>query len=302
MPQTLSANTGCAGERRSQISILSNFLGIPRAFVLVGLALAVLPLSCGPSRAVTDRAHKQLVIGVYAVWFAGSGDTDRQQIDRFLDCLINGSNLNQYWRGEARLELRGSWTLAPPPRKLDWDQLSEQWLAPSVGASLPGPRVDETPLYLVFGGTKNIWTGACGRNAQVSIAGRRSGLAIVRNEPLCWPTGDTLRTETQIAVHELVETVDRLLGYGTCAAGGACRGMGVCADRCDTFIGLQCPGAPTGSWTGCDGGKVDGWVIQKIGYAGREPGKCEACTPCDFTPTACSITEPDCAQVPPRPE
>jgi hypothetical protein len=114
---------------------------------------------------------------------------------------------------------------------------------------------------------------------------------------LCWPTGDALRTETQIAMHEIVETVDRLLGYGACAAGGTCRGRGICEDHCDTFIGLQCPGAPVNSMTGCGGRAVDGWVVQKLGYAGREAGRCEQCLECDFTPRAGADDEPGCGRV-----
>lgn len=265
---------------------------------------AVLALLSSCLLAPTAQAEGHRVFGIYALWFDGSNDEDREQIDRFLDCLVNGSNLNSYWQGEAGVELRGSWALPPPPRRLDWDELPSQWIGPQIGApgGLPDPRSDETPLYLVFGGRPDLWTGACGRNAAVELAGREAGVGIVRVDPPCWPTGDPLRSETQIALHEIVETVDRTLGYGACAAGGACRGAAVCEDHCDTFVGLQCPGAPTGSWTGCSGGRVDGWVIQKLGYAGRDPDRCEACAPCDFTPTACAPDEPDCARVPPRPQ
>ena len=40
--------------------------------------------------ASTARAEGHRVFGIYALWFAGSGDEDREQIDRFLDCLVNG--------------------------------------------------------------------------------------------------------------------------------------------------------------------------------------------------------------------
>ncbi len=242
----------------------------------------------GPAGESAEEPESPQVFGLYAVWFAGSGDQNRQDIDRFLDCLVNGSTLNTYWQGEARVEFRGSWALPPPAKRLDWDELADVWLTPNVGTSqgLPVPMPDETPVYLVLGGQPDLWTGGCGRNSVALVASRFSGVGVVRNKPLCWPTGDTLRTETQIALHEIVETIDRILGYGTCAAGGTCRGRGICENSCDSFIGLRCPGAPTGSWTGCDGRKVDGWVIQKLGYAGRDPARCDQCMECEFTTRA----------------
>lgn len=265
----------------------------------VGLLSLLMLVGC--TRA--DHPEPPRVFGLYVVWIQGSNDADRALIDDFLRCLVDGSNLNHYFRGEARVERRGSWALPAPDRTLDHDELADAWLLPAIGdpAGLPSPSPDETPLYLVFGGPPDLWVGACGRNATARFGGRTVGLGIVRNGVECWPTGDMLRTETQIAAHEIVETVDRVLGYGTCAAGGACRGKGICADRCDTFTGLQCPGAPVGSYTGCDGGRVDGWVVQKLTYAGRDPARCDACTACDFTLEACAPGAPDCGGAVARP-
>jgi len=240
------------------------------------------------------------VFGIYAVWFEGAGDEDREELDRFLECLVYGSNLNSYWHGEVGIELRGSWTVPPPSTSLEWTDV-HAYLTPHVESGLvPPPQTDETPLYLVFGGAPTLFVDACGKNSQASVAGRDAGVAIVRNFPLCWPTGDTVRTETQIALHEIVETVDRVLGYGTCAGGGTCRGAAICKDPCDTFVGLNCPGAPAATWTGCKGGQVEGWVVQKLGYTGRDPEKCDQCMECDFTTRACDASEPTCAAVPPR--
>ena len=259
-----------------------------------------LALSLGFACTATPESASPRVFGLYAVWFAGSGDADRGEIDRFLSCLIEGSTLNQYWMGEARIELRGSFALPPPPARLDWDALASDWLTPQVGHpfGLPTARAHETPLYLVFGGQPEVLVDACGRNSVASVAGRFSGVGVVRNSQLCWPTGNRIRTETQIATHEIVETVDRALGYGTCAAGGTCRGKQICAGACDSFVGLLCPGAPTGSRTGCDSRVIDGWVIQRLGYAGRDPARCDECRVCDFTPTVCPAEAPDCAAVP----
>lgn len=234
------------------------------------------------------------VFGLYAVWIDGSNDAHRAEIDRFLECLIGGSTLNHYWRGEARVERRGSFVLSPPGARLERDEIGPALVLPQIGAALPAPPDGETPLYLLFGGQPDLYLNACGTNGTLDIGGRVAGLGVVRNSRACWPTGDLLRSETQIAVHEIVETVDRVLGYGTCAGGGACRGRAICADRCATFVGLQCPGAPTGTYTGCDGAQVDGWVIQRLGYSGRDPAACDACAPCDFTPRVCPSDEPRC--------
>lgn len=257
-------------------------------------------LALGSACAASSGPADLRVFGLYAVWFAGSGDADRAEIDRFLPCLIEGSTLNRYWKGEARVELRGSFALPPPPVRLPWEAVAEKWLTPQVGtpSGLPIARASETPLYLVFGGQPDVFVGACGINSMAEVAGRRSGVGFVRNSQLCWPTGNRVRTETQIATHEIVETVDRALGYGTCAAGGTCRGLQICPGACDSFVGLVCPGAPTGSYTGCDGRIVDGWVIQRLGYAGRDPAHCEECMACDFTPTVCPPDAPNCATVP----
>lgn len=286
MPQLL----GRAAALRARSGVAALRRSLPWALALLGCAEPTPAQPAGPT-----------VFGVYAVWFAGSGDEDRAEIDRFLECLIEGSTLQQYWQGEARLAVRGSYALPPPGQLLEWDAVAATWLAPQVGAGLPTPRPDETPLYLVFGGHPDVWVGACGRNSVATVAGREAGVGIVRNSTLCWPTGDRLRTETQIAVHEIVETVDRALGHGTCAGGGTCRGRAFCPGACDSFVGLQCPGAPTGSLVGCDGRKVDGWVIQSFGYAGRDLSQCEACIECDFTPTACPADQPDCAADPTAP-
>lgn len=260
------------------------------------LVAAALFLSC--TQDLPQKRPDARVFGLYAVWFAGSGDEDREEIDRFLHCLIEGSTLNRYWKGEARVEFRGSFALPRLSARVDWDALASVWLSPQVGqpGGLPPSREDETPLYLVFGGGDDVWVGACGRNSVAMVAGKNAGVGVVRNNPLCWPTGDRLRTETQIATHETVETVDRALGHGTCAGGGTCRGRSVCEGYCDTFVGLQCPGAPTGSYVGCEGRKVDGWVIQSFGYEGRLPGRCESCMVCDFVPTACPADLPECGR------
>ncbi len=269
----------------------------PQALRRALLAAVLAPLlAVGCKSEPTPTATR--IFGLHAVWFAGSNDANRARIDDFLRCLLDNSTFNRFFNGEARVEPRGSWALPPPARKLDHDALAEAWLLPAINrGDLPAPSADETPLYLVFGGHPDLWVGACGRNGTVTVDGRAAGFGIVRNGVECWPVGDMLRSETQIAAHEIVETVDRVLGYGTCAGGGTCRGRAVCADRCASFTGLQCPGAPTGTYTGCDGGQVDGWVVQKLTRAGRDPSRCDVCAGCDFTIEACPPDTPECGRM-----
>lgn len=268
------------------------------ALTLTRLAVAV-ALALPGARALADP----VAIGVHPIWFAGVVDADRDAIDAFLDCVVHGSDTNRYWRGEAALVAHPSHLLAPPGSTLPDDPAAvASWLGDRVAAGdLPAPPAGEIPLYLLFGGPPAFAVSACGLAGTGDVAGRHAGVARVRNVLPCWATGDILRTETQIAFHELVETADALLGYAPCAADGACEGQGDCADPCDTFVGLTCPGAPVGSWTGCGGGRVDGWVVQKLSYEGRDEAACQTCVTCGFTPRACGPDDPDCASVPSTP-
>jgi len=265
-------------------------------FVLACLMAAAWLVKIGNSDIAAQKRPRLFV--VYPIWLAGAAEQDRMEIDAFLRCLTLGSNLNHYWRGEVRLIAAPSIARPAPKPRLRWPELAawlDQLHKSGAVRSLPG---EHTPLYLVFGGEPTLWVGACGRNAKVVVARHEAGLGVVRTAPLCWATGNRIRTETQIATHEIVETIDRVLGYGTCAGGGACRARSVCPDPCDTFVGLNCKGAPRATFTGCDGGRVVGWVVQKFSHDGRIPGRCDTCATCDFTPTVCLPANPDCAALP----
>lgn len=236
------------------------------------------------------------------MWLDGTTDEDRAELDAFYTCLLHGSSLNHYFGGEAELHYRGSAVVPPPVGVMRYHE-SEDWLGGLLesGALRPDPEDDHTVL-VVNASAVNIRLGgeACGRSDVVTVGDHTLGVAFVRNYPLCWPTHDRVRTETQVGMHELVEVTDRLLGYAGCAGDGVCEGKSICRDRCDGFVGLTCDGAPEKSWTGCSGGRVDGWVIQRLASDGREQKNCETCMPCDFTPEACPPDQPDCSAAPPR--
>ncbi|MCB9737864.1 MAG: hypothetical protein H6747_01275 [Deltaproteobacteria bacterium] len=230
---------------------------------------------------------------VQPVWFAGLGDGDRPTLDRFLHCLIEGSNLASFWDGAVALRLAPSVTLPAPATLTGTSAEIDAALGTWIGDRLEGAGIqlpaaaDATMVLLVFAGWPQVRLAACGHYGKLHLDGREVGLAVVRTAPHCWPTGDVIRSETQIAAHEIVEDIDKLLGYAGCSGDGACEGSSVCPDPCGTFVGLACPGAPTASWTGCGGGKVDGWVIQRFSREGRKEENCHRCTTCEFTPQPC---------------
>lgn len=261
--------------------------------VLVACALSVV--------SVPARGEGHRTIALHAVWFEGIADDNRERLNEFFACLIEGSNIHSYWQGEAGLVFRGSFVVPPPPERLEADEVVGYLDERVAAGDLPTGRADETPLYVVFGGSPAMYVGGCGRALGGVAGGREVGVALVRNVELCWPTGDRLRTETQIAFHEVVEVTDALLGYAPCAADGTCEAQLGCEGACDTFVGLTCPGAPEGSFTGCGGRQIDGWVVQKLSYEGRLEANCQTCVHCGFVPRACATDEPDCSAVPPRP-
>lgn len=215
------------------------------------------------------------------LWFDRPGAEARAQLDLFLDCLIHGSDLLDFFEGEASVSIAGSWVVPAPAGPTDVRN-REHWVEDLV-ANLPTPAEGVVPVYLFLGPAADLpLHSACGYHEVASVNGRRAGLLLVRTSPPCWP-GDTLRTATQISMHELAEGLDELLGNMGCVADGRCEGGGGCPAPCENFTGLWCPGAPEQSFVGCDGRTVRGWVIQRLAHKGQETPDCEPCAACDFT-------------------
>ena len=266
------------------------------------LLLTALSGACGEAPSPLEEPDDSPVdIGVYAVWLEGSADEDRLRLDDFFECLIHGSTFASFWSGRVNMRYRGSLSIPAPSTQLVYPDTDALLHAPwASGALHLDGAGDERKLFVVFasGVDISLQANACGRTAVQPLGDEEVGVAFVRNNPLCWPTGERLRTETQIAMHELAEGIDRLLGDAPCVGDGACEGRAECAeDYCDNFVGLACDGAPVATWAGCEGRAIDGWVVQTLTSAGRSWETCETCLPCDFTPVVCGTSEGDCRDV-----
>lgn len=229
---------------------------------------------------------------VHSLWLEGQSDEHRAELDRFLDCLLAGSNFADFWRGQVVVETGGSWVTSPPEGLLMIDD-AHQWLEPTLRElSVDATPEGVTPIYLVYGNaTTTIGPSErCGHCGSITVNDRAAGLAVVRTDSPCWPAQDPVRSLTQFAEHEMTCAIELALGMPHCAADGACEGNSRCSDPCSNFTGLYCPGAPEQSYTGCDGTPVKGWVVQKLSHKGWDGDDCPVCAPCDFTVRACSET------------
>lgn len=236
--------------------------------------------------ACAEAAPPPLTVEVRALWLRGS-ETERADMDRFFECLLHGSDLAAYFQGDATLRYGGSLVVTPPATRIAIHD------APGYVADLrrsgelpPAGDPAATTVDLIFGDSAALGPDGCAQFTTTRVGGRDAGVAIVRTAPVCWPGTQPLRNETQLAMHELVEVVDVLLGYAGCAADGACQGDFGCEVGCDAFIGLACPGAPTATPTGCGRQTLDGWVVQRLSHEGRDQDNCYRCTTCDFAPTS----------------
>jgi hypothetical protein len=224
---------------------------------------------------------------IYTVWMQGEGDADRGHVDAFMDCLVNSSNFASYWGGSAILSYEGSWDVPPPSAAVD-TQGCGAWVDAAIQAGkVPHHQAGSTPVYLVVGSGTSMNmdnTGACGRNAPGTVDGVAAGISTVRAVPMCWNTGDALRSETQLSEHEVAEVIDQLKGFWGCSGDGSCEGSSNCGtSACDNFTGLSCTGAPGSVQTGCNGVAVSGWVVQRLSHTEAQPNNCDICTTCDFT-------------------
>lgn len=253
------------------------------AHLLAPLALLV---ACG------EAASPPLKIELRALWISGA-DGDRTDMDRYFECLLHQSDLDDYWRGEATARYAGSFVVPPPATRVDYTTVTEYVGAQRASGVLPAPSDPSvTPVDVVFGDRNDLDLPGCAALIATNVEGRPAGAIMVGLAPPCWPGTTGLRNATQLVLQELVEVVDLLLGYAPYAGDGACQADGACDLGCDAFVGLTCEGAPTGTYTGCGGQVLDGWVVQRLSHEGRLEKNAKRCNTCDFVPRAVSAGSP----------
>ncbi|MBX3206001.1 MAG: hypothetical protein KF764_13095 [Labilithrix sp.] len=219
--------------------------------------------------------------GVRALWLEGSDVEHRAELDAFLHCLVERSNYETFFRGKARISYEGSWEVPLPRAGLDVQNRNHA--VERMVAALPPVSPDTTPVYLVFGlGAQLPLYSACGYHDVAVVDHGKAVLSLVRTTPPCWPAASLVRSETQIAMHEIAEGIDLALGHQGCVANGRCEGGFGCDRPCDAFTGLFCDGAPEETPTGCGGQTVRGWAVQKLAHKGWDDDECAQCAACDF--------------------
>ncbi len=219
--------------------------GLAVAAILVGLLVPV-------------RASAVAVqVEVYLVYWPSLGGTANEaELDRFMDCLLAGTNYGQFfsrWGGAAFL-WGGSLGLASPPADGHFgacdgdvgyvDNLIDQ-------GALPMPSVGILPLYVFMvpegliasncydAGSQscNPWPD-CGQLCEDGVCGLNPGETnydisqpwleawVTTYATCCWPSGRTdLNVETAVIEHEVAEAVANAMG-----------GLGTCADGCDATL------------------------------------------------------------------
>ena len=219
---------------------------------------------------------------VRALWLEGSDVEHRVELDAFLRCLIERSNYETFFRGMARISYEGSWVV--PLAEAEIDAQNRNHAIERMIVALPSASPDAVPVYLVFGlGAQLPMRSACGYHDIGVVDHRRAVLSLVRTDPPCWPGASLVRSETQIAMHEIAEGIDLAIGHQGCVANGRCEGGAKCDRPCDAFTGLFCEGAPEETPTGCGTQRVRGWAVQKLAHKGWDDDECSDCAECDFT-------------------
>lgn len=218
---------------------------------------------------------------VRALWLEGSDVEHRAELDAFLRCLVERSTFESFFRGKARIAYDGSWVVPFPDGGLETENRNHALERMVLG--LPPPLPGVVPVYLVFGLAAQLpLRSLCGYHDLAVVHHAPAVLSLVRTTPPCWPGAPLVRSETQIAMHEIAEGIDQALGHRGCVANGRCEGGGGCDRTCDAFTGLSCEGAPAETATGCEGQVVTGWAVQKLAHKGWDDDSCAPCVACDF--------------------
>jgi apolipoprotein N-acyltransferase len=235
-----------------------------------------------PPPPLLNMAMEPTTFPVRALWLEGADVEHRAELDAFLRCLINESTFAEFFQGKARVKFDGSWVVPLPEGGIETENRNHA--LEGMIQDLPPLPPGEVPVYLIFGlGRQLPLQSLCGYHDIGVVNHRKAAISLVRTMPPCWPGASPVRSETQIAMHEIAEGIDQALGHRGCVANGRCEGGGGCDRTCDAFTGLFCEGAPEATPTGCEGQVVRGWAVQRLAHKGWEDDNCAPCAPCDFT-------------------
>lgn len=250
---------------------------------LAALLVVVACLSLAPSARAAQTTY-----ALYTVWLQGEGEANQQKVDDFLSCLVGSSNYLSYWSGQAEIAPQGSWVVPPPAKLGDAVDIGPFIDSLINSGKIPHPLAGATPVYEVFVDPLKTSTvlgsGTGGRNAPGTVqGGTTAGFVINTTNPSTyWPYRDALGSETQLSFHEVAEVIDGLRGGDRCSGDCCCEGWCNNAPSCNNLIGLDCPGAPQSQPTGCAGGSVVGYLVQRLSHQGTTTCNCPIS--CDFTP------------------
>jgi hypothetical protein len=125
---------------------------------LARIPLAVLAFVAALAPFGTGARAEPLTVSVQFLWAAGA-DADRQELDRFADCLLHNSNFAAFWSSLVAVTFAGSTVVAPPAAPID--ENSEAAYITSLG--LPTPA-DQT-VYVFLSPAAYLSSQECGANA-----------------------------------------------------------------------------------------------------------------------------------------
>jgi hypothetical protein len=236
------------------------------------------------------------VYHLYLIWLQGQGEADQKNLDAFESCLLDHSNYQDYWAGQAQVVEEGSYVVPPPTGALgDAKDIGPFIESLITSGKIPKLPADGKPVYEVLVDPSktscSLGNGTGGRNAVGTVQGAQAGLVIVTTNPASfWPARTPLGGETTLTQHEVAEVIDGLRGGDECCGDCCCEGWcgSPAGPSCGNLQGLTCPGAPATTATGSSAcGSVKGWLIQTLSHQGATTCNCPIT--CDYqVKTACT--------------